>query len=476
MFHHRILILLSFPALAILLQSSLPHVTAPLDPASDLARMRAFLTTTSPAVDITLNGAEWANAVSPDQSIRVIIDGATVHVTRKTTGQVDIQLDCILAGLRPQTMLTWTIVPVSPGTSALDVYNLNSTSARHVDRFDAGTGVSQFTTAGDLLRDGGPLPAVSAVKHHLVLAFFYPWWTLDTWTSNPEVYDNPVPLYSMSDPSDLQRIMTTAKGVGVDALVMSWAGKDANGGIDDQRMRRCLAAARAAGFKMASLFETTLANPQHADGDADPDTVFTWLVDVIDRYATQPSYLRVDNKPVVFAYAAQRLTEIGWQSTLQRLRGTGRDVLLIGEGSNNTRLGAFDGQFYYPSNDQPGNGIETFDRAQALNVRTYHFLPEDTIGRRIWVGTVSPGYDDTHLLDGRVPRVTPRANGDYYKGQWRAAFDNRADWIAITSWNEYLENTEIEATRLYGDLYLRLTKSEGRLFHDLNPAAVQKSQ
>jgi hypothetical protein len=475
MFHHRILFLLSFPALAVLLQSPLPHTALPPDPATDLVRMRAFLTTTSPAVDITLNGAEWANVVSPDATFRVIIDGATVHVTRKTTGEADIELDCILANLKPQTTLTWTVVPVSPGASSLEVYNMNGSSARQVEQFDAGSSAGQFTSAGDLLRNGGPLPSIAAVKHHLVLAFFYPWWTLDTWTSNPEIIDNPAPVYSTNDPADLQRIMTTAKGIGVDALVMSWAGKDANGGIDDQRMLRCLAAAQAAGFKMAALFETTLANLQHSDGDADPDTVYRWLVDVVDGYAPQPSYLRVDNRPVVFAYAAQRLTQAGWQTALQRLRSSGRDVLLIGEGSNNTRLGAFDGQFYYPSNDQPGDAIESFDRAQAFNVRTYHFLPEDTVGRRIWVGTVSPGYDDTHILDGRVPRVTPRANGDYYKGQWKAAFDNRADWIVITSWNEYLENTEIEATRLYGDLYLRLTKSFARLFHDLNPAAVPKS-
>ena len=108
------------------------------------------------------------------------------------------------------------------------------------------------------------------------------------------------------------------------------------------------------------------------------------------------------------------------------MRATGRDVLLIGEGINNTRLGAFDGQFYYASNAFQGNAIEAFDRAQSLNVRTYHLLPNDTVGRRVWVATVSPGYDDTLTHDGRVNRVTDRANGRYYNTQWHAAFENRA--------------------------------------------------
>jgi glycoprotein endo-alpha-1,2-mannosidase len=280
-------------------------------------------------------------------------------------------------------------------------------------------------------------------------------------------------VYSTDEPDDLKRLMTTAKGAGLDALVMSWSGKDFSG-PDHRRMLRCLAAAHAVGFKVAALFETTVANARHRDGDADADTVLSWLTDVVDEYASQPGYLRVDGRPVVMAYAAQRLPQAGWVDALRRLRATGRDVLLIGEGSNNTRLGAFDGQFYYASNDFPGDTIEAFDRAQSLNVRTYHLLPTDTVGRRVWVATVSPGYDDTHLHDGRVARLTDRADGAYYKTQWRAAIDNRADWVVVTSWNEYLENTEIEKTRIHGDLYLRLTEWWSALFRRLHPVAVPR--
>jgi hypothetical protein len=37
-------------------------------------------------------------------------------------------------------------------------------------------------------------------------------------------------------------------------------------------------------------------------------------------------------------------------------------------------------------------------------------------------------------------RVSDRAGGQFYGTQWQAALDNRADWIAITSWKEYLED------------------------------------
>jgi hypothetical protein len=462
--------LASLASLVLLLaQSRTPPTDLPPDPATDLVRVRGFLTTTSTALDITVTGAEWANAVSRDPAYRVIIDGPTVHVTRKTSGEADIQLDIILGSVGAGRSVAWTLTPVAPGASSLDLYNMNGLAPRAVDRFDAGAGGGRFSTSADLLREGGPAPSVGAVKDHLLLAFFYPWYYPGIWSTDPQISDNPVPEYSTDNQADLERLMTTAKSVGVAALVMSWSGKDFNGGIDHQRMLRCLAAAGQVGFKMAALLETTTANPRHVDGDADPDTVLSYLTDIVDGYASQPAYLRVQGRPVVMAYAAQRLTQAGWIDALHRLRASGRDVLLIGEGSNNTRLGAFDGQFYYPSNDKPGDTIQAFDRAQSLNVRTYHLLPTDTVGRRIWVATVSPGYDDTHMRDGRITRVTPRAGGQYYGTQWRAAFDNRADWIVITSWNEYLENTEVEATRLNGDLYLTLTQKWNAQFRMLHP-------
>ena len=34
----------------------------------------------------------------------------------------------------------------------------------------------------------------------------------------------------------------------------------------------------------------------------------------------------------------------------------------------------------------------------------------------------------------------------------------RGDWIFITTWNEWWENTSIEPGELYGDQYLQITK------------------
>ncbi len=461
----------ALPLLLVGSSTERPHATLPPDPAADLVRVRAFLTTASQAVDLGIEGAEFANVTSPDPNLRVVNDTHTAHLTRRTSGEIEVQLDLILANVPPASTVIWT---ATSNASSVDIYNVNGAAPRHIDRFEPAAGAVRWTTPSDPLRQDGPLPDVGRVPHHLVLAFFYPWWTLGTWSQDPRIADRPVPEYSTENVADLTRIMTTAASARIDAFAVSWSGKDVNGGIDDVRMRRCLTAAASTPLKIAALLETTIANPQHVDGDADPTTVFNMLLDITGNYAPDPAYLRVDGRPVVMAYAAQRLTQSGWFDVLSRLRAVGRDVMLIGEGSNNTRLGAFDGQFYYPSNDRSGDELKSFVRSQGLSVRTYHLLPEDRIGRRVWVGTVSPGYDDTRIRDGRTPRVTDRESGRYYNAQWLLNFDNRADWIVVTSWNEYLENTEIEKTLLYGDLYLRLTKMSSALFRQLTSFAVPR--
>ena len=205
----------------------------------------------------------------------------------------------------------------------------------------------------------------------------------DTW-SNPQLLDTPLGRYSTDDLDDMVRVLGEVNAAGLDAVAVSWQGLAFDGGSNHRRMMVLLEAARRAGLRACVLLETTVANPEHEQNGIapNPDTVLQWLQDVVDAYADHPAYLRVDERPVVFAYAAQRLTEPRWRDVLGRLRAGGREVLLIGEGSNTTRLGAFQGLFYYASNQFAGEAIRDFNRRESLGARTYHLLPGDDGGRR----------------------------------------------------------------------------------------------
>jgi hypothetical protein len=450
-----------------------PQTTGPPDPAIDVVAARLFVTTIAAGVDVRIDHATIANAIFTQRagpsSLRTSTVDNTIRISANTAGTTaTIQVDAILTDVKADSVVLWSVTLASTGGVQIEVANQNHGAPTTVDRFDTSDLSARFSTKADLLRSGGPLPAPGAVDR-LVLAFFYPWYDRNSWSS-PQLLDRPLEPYSTDDQVDMRRVARQAADAALDALVVSWMGKTFDGGWNHRRMLMCLDAARDAGLRIATLLETTVANPQHEQTGVppDPDTVFAWLVDIVDSYGAHPAYLRVDNRPVVFAYAAQRLTLSQWTEVLSRLRASGRDVLVVGEGANSTRLGAFDGLFFYASNLFGASDIPAFDRAQSLSARTYYLLP-DQGARRLWVATVSPGYDDTQLTDGRAARVTDRDGGRYFDVQWRSALDMRADWVVVTSWNEWWENTEIEPSQRYGDFYLRSTRSWASRFRDGSP-------
>jgi hypothetical protein len=69
-----------------------------------------------------------------------------------------------------------------------------------------------------------------------------------------------------------------------------------------------------------------------------------------------------------------------------------------------------------------------------------------------------PGYDDTRLGRGAAAFAVDRQEGDYYARLWKGAAATNPAFVMVTSWNEWPEGSQIEPSKSYGDLYLRLTR------------------
>jgi hypothetical protein len=83
---------------------------------------------------------------------------------------------------------------------------------------------------------------------------------------------------------------------------------------------------------------------------------------------------------------------------------------------------------------------------------------------KLWLATISPGWDDLRAgcrADVRVPN-TPhrrdRENGALYQATFDAALSSNPDWLLLSSFNEWVEGTYIEPSAQYGDKYLEMTK------------------
>lgn len=344
---------------------------------------------------------------------------------------------------------------VSAGRSAaVGVFNLNDEQrpARASD-FTAVEGLELQTNMA-LLRTGGPLTVPR--RDRLVLAHYYPWWDPVAWT-DPQLLDQPLRLYSTDSAADVAGNLRDVAAAGIDAVIVSWQGSQVGGGWNLRRLRYILDAAQQAGLTVTVQLETLAANRVGVEGATpDPGVLTDWLVELIDTLATHPAWLKVDGRPVIFAYAWGFAGEATWRTVLDRLQAGGRRPLLMADSTDPAHLALAAGLATYSGTlFTPDVGRLMRDTVSAS--RTWHLLGGAYGAPRIATATVMPGYDETRLAN-RPGRVVARGTGEFYNGQWQAALASGADWVVVSTWNEWAENTEVEAGQRFGAFYVWRTR------------------
>lgn len=314
-----------------------------------------------------------------------------------------------------------------------------------------------------------PAPALPEAKRRYprqVLTFYYPWYgnpaTSGRWShwqgpngeaprQSPTLNHPVLGLYDSHDPAVIARHVGEAKAAGITALVVSWWGI---GSFEDKAMPAILDAAVHAGLGVTVYLE------QQKDGAAGAARDVDYLV---GTYGVHPAWLRARGRPVLFLYlqALRDLPAADWR------RAAGR-AFLVGDVSprETTQFSA-----WAPFMD----GIHVYVLAPYLKGMTPsqmtawadHTYPawRGMIGDRLFCATVIPGFDDTRVPGRPTPRPTvERYDGRTYQALWDAAIRHHADWVVITSFNEWHEGSEIEPSREQGERYLRLTAPAARRF------------
>ena len=289
-------------------------------------------------------------------------------------------------------------------------------------------------------------PAVSAAPGRLVLAYYYPLYDQNTW-KDPLVPDHPAERYVSSDSRVMARHIEQAKGAQIDAFISAWYGPQTESNQTETNLRALLTLAQQRGFSIAAGVETRSPFFRTAED------VKNALAYLLSAHAAKPSYLKWNGKPVIFI-SQNYLPSAEGQSALAAWRAIrnqvdpGRRSLWIIEGFDMALLDVFDGDFLYSvawSNDVGATARQWASRARARG--------------GFWVGTVMPGWDDTRLVERPKPYKRDRQNGEWYRAAWAGAASANPDWIVITSWNEFVENTYIEPSARYGAQYLELTRA-----------------
>jgi hypothetical protein len=435
------------------------HRPALVDPARDLVRFELRLTTDARFASVrvlpdTLNTlqVQGRRLAGPADLRTAVLENLMVLSSNVEGSSATGVWRFLMANVDATTAVSWRMNVQAPHRLSIDIVNLNDEQQpRIVDHFDGVTG-DLFTTNGAQLRLVGPLPLPAPPAARLVLGQYYPWYSRTTW-ADPGMVDQPLQLYSTDDAADVLADLKVAQHAGLDGVIVSFADIDGAGGWSDRGVRFVLQAAQQLGMQVSTQIETLQANTTGIEG-APPEVpvLVQWIDDIVDRYAPNPAYLHVNGRPVIFVYAWTAGVEQTWRAALERVRASGRNPFIVADTTDPAWLPLVDGEYTYNGNIFVPD-IKTFTSRFALLTRTYHLFGAANGPQRLVAVTVSPGYDDRALRARATHLVADRENGAFYDGQWDAALHSGADWVVVTTWNEWWENTQIEPSQRYGDTY-----------------------
>lgn len=289
-----------------------------------------------------------------------------------------------------------------------------------------------------------------ADPRRLVLAFYYPWYQT---YQLPTLEDRPAQPRSPFKQGGVNSMTEQAKANGIDGFVQSWAGQHADG----EQFRLALHAAAKYHQVITGYLESAMAGQ---DGTHAVDREIRWLVQLL-HYGNRSSFLKSQRGvPVVFVYDMEMFTPTEWAYILQQVRQVHHlRVDLVGDDLA-PEYAPFEWGLHRYSAVASIKSLLQYAVNVGLSTKLAAALHPHA-AKKVFVATVSPGYDD-HKRRGDANPVVPRDNGRRYAQSWRAAVAGQPDWIVITSWNEWFEGTAIEPGRKHGDRALLQTRHLSR--------------
>jgi hypothetical protein len=284
------------------------------------------------------------------------------------------------------------------------------------------------------LSSAGLLNAASAsadTGEHVVLAYYYAWWEPDRISGalyTPAQQYAPGIQQIVNDPNVLKQHIAEAQSAGIDGFVLNRASD----------LAVLLPLARAANFSISL----------QAAGDESQVREFY-------KYIDDPAILRYQGHPVLFFWQSGTAGNDYWNNVRQNI-DPDHNVLWIADGDN---FNILEGVAW--------DGISPYAIAWSANpaqqLPNWSAKARNAAPGKLYIPPVSPGCDDSLVRTATC--VQDRADGAYYGATWRGALAAHPTWaIIVSTFNEWMESTQIEPSVQYGDQYLELTRQYADMF------------
>jgi hypothetical protein len=224
--------------------------------------------------------------------------------------------------------------------------------------------------------------------------------------------------------------------------------EDSNETFYADALSRFFRAAEGTPFKVALCVDSTAPSVEQM-GRA--------FAALLTRWGSHPNTCLVDGKPVIFIYNSRPRTLADWKAILAALKAQGLEaywlVQPMGEGTLweqapvlAKNLEVFDGLYDF--------GINGFSPDQMLARLTNG---QSALSRHRPGGLLVAGITQGYLGNGNS-FYRPYLNTGTLRNNWEAALKADAQWVCITTWNDYVEHTHFEPSVVNRDALLRINR------------------
>lgn len=419
-----------------------------------MTELRIELSTTSDWATISLQGitARVQRTVDASSGAKVTVKASewTVVPPAGQPGTVTIDL---VSSPSASVIPSLTLQKGMVGTATVHISSRNGTTPKPVadaslDTHDrSSNSVTVPIDAGGLDIGGLVVPPIDSRR--LTMAFYYPWFGPNApseWSIAP---DKPVGAFDTNDPAAVAKMVDQAIGAGINGFVVSW-----DGAAHERATDIVLAAAAARpGFVAAPLLEmrtwvsTGLAGRTRFDAVQAAAATRSYF-----SRAPAGTLLRVGTRPVLMVFGMWDASSAEWNAFRTLIADL--NPFIIGDRTSSDY--PVDGFYNYDPNNRTLAGLEARND-DSVNTTRLRTVLDPTVPQLLWAATASPGFDNrasAPLLEGRW---TDRAGGQRYDQTWALALDSQPDWVLITSWNEWYEQTHIAPGTLTGTTALTQT-------------------
>lgn len=286
-----------------------------------------------------------------------------------------------------------------------------------------------------------PSVAHPADLAHPVLAYYYLWWDPDVFN---QTLFQPLQPYNSDDTNVIQKHVQEAKSAGIDGFIVDWYG---NGDRTDTNFSHLLDIASRNGFSATIQFDTP-----HFWG---VDDVTAQLQAFYQNYANNPTLVRYQGRPVIFFWQSSTFDNATWSSIRSQV-DPDHNAVWLADGDNFNILSgdAWDGISPYAI---------AWSNSPATQLPRWASTARNVAPDKLWNPPVSPGCNDSAARAATC--IQDRADGAYYQKTWDGALASNPSWaVVVSTFNEWMESTQIEPSQQWGDQYLQITKQNSDAF------------